>query len=205
MVAIHRRPRARCLVVAACVVAAGALGAGCSGGPDPVTDVTATSATLNAHGRCDGGTPTPCEYQWRWRRTGDAAWTTGPRYGPVRGVDAAGRAARADRRASSRTRAYEWQIGGRGDGGRDDGLERRPVLPHARRAPGRPVGRAGPERRPARLQAGVLRRLRDRRAPRAVPVGGRVDGGGPTPARSRTRAGTGPTTARGCARSPAAC
>ena len=88
-------------------------------------------------------------------------------------VDAAGRAARARHRPGA---GHALRVADRRPGRRrrDDGLEPRPVLPHARRPPGRPVGRAGPWRRPARVQAGVLRRLRDRRAPRAVPGGRRV-------------------------------
>ena len=114
MLRTPRRPRARRLVVTACLLVAGGLAGGCSGGPDPVTDVTARSATLNAHGKCDGGTPTPCEYQWRWRRTGASAWTTGTLYGPVRGSTP--EVALHEKIAGlTPDTPYEWQIGARGD------------------------------------------------------------------------------------------
>src|SRR4051794_35398718 len=111
----HRRPRARCLVLTACALSSAGVAAGCSGGADPVTDVSARSATLNAHGKCDGGTPTPCEYQWRWRKAGDTAWTTGPLHGPVR---AATSEAALHEPVSGLVpdTAYEWQIGGGGGG-----------------------------------------------------------------------------------------
>jgi hypothetical protein len=111
----HRRPRARCLVLTACALSSAGLAAGCSGGADPATDVTARSATLNAHGKCDGGAPTPCEYQWRWRKAGETAWTAGPLHGPVR---AATSEVALHEPVSGLTpdTAYEWQIGGRGDG-----------------------------------------------------------------------------------------
>jgi hypothetical protein len=63
------------------VVAVLALSA-CSGGIDMVSNVGTTTATFNAHGDCDGGSPTPCEWAWRYRKTGTTAWTeVGPRPG----------------------------------------------------------------------------------------------------------------------------
>ena len=116
MVASHRPGLARRLLAAVAVaVAAAGLGAGCSGGPDPVTDVTATAATLNAHGACDGGSPTPCGWQWRWRRSGDTEWITGPAYGPVR-ASTPQVALRERVTGLAPDTRYEWQIGGRGDG-----------------------------------------------------------------------------------------
>src|SRR4051794_14052946 len=111
----HRRPRARCLVLTACALSSAGVAAGCSGGADPATDVTARSATLNAHGKCDGGAPTPCEYQWRWRKAGETAWTAGPLHGPVRAATSEVALHEAVSGLTPDT-AYEWQIGGRGDG-----------------------------------------------------------------------------------------
>src|SRR3954451_21172802 len=86
----------------------------CSGGNDPVTNVTATSATFNAHGTCDSGQPNPCEWRWRYRKVGDSAWTETPLQGPV-SSPATDVPLKWDVSGLTPGTDYEEQVGGRGD------------------------------------------------------------------------------------------
>ena len=107
-----RRMRKRALVLA---LAVGSLVlVSCSGNNDPVTNVTATSATFNAHGTCDSGQPNPCEWRWRYRKVGDSAWTETPLQGPVTG-SASNVPLKWDVSGLTPGTNYEEQIGGRGD------------------------------------------------------------------------------------------
>lgn len=100
------------VVVAALAVVALA---SCSGAVDPATNVTATTATLNAHGDCDGGTPTPCEFRWRYRPQGTSTWTETPLRGPVTSVTPRNVHLEQDVTGLTPSTTYEVQVGGRGD------------------------------------------------------------------------------------------
>ena len=107
-----RRMRKRALVLA--LLVGSLVLASCSGDNDPVSNVTATSATFNAHGTCDSGQPNPCEWRWRYRKVGDSAWTETPLQGPVTG-SASNVPLKWDVSGLTPGTQYEEQIGGRGD------------------------------------------------------------------------------------------
>ena len=99
---------------AAVLLAGSVLLAGCSGATGPATKVTATSATFTALGSCDGGSPTPCLWRWRYRPVGTTAWYAD--------AGCAGRSAGAPARLLRQTVSglrpgtlYEVQFGGQGD------------------------------------------------------------------------------------------
>jgi hypothetical protein len=70
--------RAQLVLIAAGVVIAVAA---CSGNTTPATNVTTSSATLNAVGGCSGGSPTPCSYYWQYGTNGQYQLST-PVQGP---------------------------------------------------------------------------------------------------------------------------
>jgi hypothetical protein len=98
---------------AAVLLAGSMLLAGCSGATGPATKVTATSATLTALGRCDGGIPAPCMWRWRYRPVGTSAWAVTPLRGPLR-QHARGLLRQAVTGLRPGT-LYEVQFGGQGD------------------------------------------------------------------------------------------
>ena len=53
----------------------------CGGNTTPATNVTDTSATLNAVGTCSGGSPNPCRWYWQYGTGGGYQYTT-PVQGP---------------------------------------------------------------------------------------------------------------------------
>ena len=99
-------------------MASAVLLAGCGFGADPATNVTDGTATLNAHVRCDGGKPTPCEFRWRWKPKGSAdPYVVGPLHGPyVANTGGTMVAVHEDVRGLRPATTYSVQLGGRGDG-----------------------------------------------------------------------------------------
>lgn len=74
-VALRRPVRIVALLLVAVFVAA------CSGYTTAASNVTASSATLNAEGSCAGGSPNPCYWYWQYGTNGQYQFTT-PLQGP---------------------------------------------------------------------------------------------------------------------------
>jgi hypothetical protein len=89
----------------------------CSGYTTPATNVTTTSATLNAMGGCAGGSPNPCSWYWRYGTGGQYQFTT-PVQGPCGpGCDTGGTTAPLNQAVTGLTpyTQYRYQICGKGD------------------------------------------------------------------------------------------
>jgi hypothetical protein len=88
--------------------------AGCSGNTTAATNVASTTATLNSQGQCDGGTPTPCSWYWRYGTGGNYQSTT-----PVQGPTTANTNGKVPLSANvtglTPGATYQYQICGKGD------------------------------------------------------------------------------------------
>ncbi len=84
---------------------------GCSGETRPASNIGRTTATLNAHGSCDGVPGKPCYFYFRLSRD-NQSWTGGI-HGPVTG-SANGPVSENWRNLQPRT-TYTYQFCGKGD------------------------------------------------------------------------------------------
>lgn len=104
--------------LALCAVAAALALSSCSGYTTPATNVTTTSATLNATGGCGGGSPNPCYWYWRYG-TGSQYQNTTPVQGPCGpNCNTNGTTIPLSTNVTGLTpyTAYQYQLCGKGDG-----------------------------------------------------------------------------------------
>lgn len=86
----------------------------CGGSTTPPTNVTAYSAALGGQGECDGGSPTPCYWYWRYGTGGQYQYQT-PVQGPYTGSTGGLVQLSAPVTGLQPDTTYQYQLCGEGD------------------------------------------------------------------------------------------